>query len=195
MYELQPVCWEPSSSGNSRPAPLSPDVQPRSLLEAAGYHPSRRGGPHVRPGPQPPVPCGFLPRLSSCAPPRARRYLQPPLRSGAARLLPTRPDWPQSPGSGAGHHHPHSRRVHGGFLRTTLRLPCATPVTRPSPGLPARGRVARTTSPSKRCSPRRPPAGSAGPGALPAAAWGRGCAGFSAPGQPGARRAGRGARR
>lgn len=93
------------------------------------------------------------PRLSSCDPARARRYLQPPLLSGAARASPYfLADRPQVPGSGCGSpssRPPHSCRIPADY---TSRRPLGPHhVTSTRPAFPPEG------------GPRRPPAaGSAG---------------------------------
>lgn len=129
----------------------------------------------MRPGPQPPVPCRFpSPPLLLYPHLRARRYLQPPLRSrsGAAFSPPgLRPLLPV-PGLRA---RVTTILTPAAFMADFCRLhlpaaPAPLHVTRPSPGLPARERP-RTTSPSKL---RQPSGALPRPEvqvALPAAAW------------------------
>ena len=130
MYELSPcLLGTELKAGTHGPPRCPPTCSPGAcsrLLGTSprGAEPSRATGtpassPLQVPFPaSPPVP--HLGRGATCS------RLSAPERRG---LLPTPPQaGPSPPAPGAGHHHPHSRRVHGGFLRTTLPgCPCALP--------------------------------------------------------------------
>lgn len=148
----------------------------------------------MRPGPQPPVPCRFpsLPLLLCPTSGAALPAAASPLRSGAAfsprrlRLatvprLRARVTTILTPAAfmadSCGLHLPAASVP---FPRDQTLPPAFRPESNPGLRLPASAAAALGALPRPEVRV-----------ALPAVAWGRGCAGFSAPGQPYARRAGR----
>lgn len=150
------------------------------------------------PAPSPQPLAGPFPRFSPQAPIRARHYLQPPLPSRAARPSP-HPPAARPPGPGCGSGSPSSRPSRSCLSpadytsrrpprpRYVTLAPAFPPESGPELRLPASSAAALGPRPPPEVRVELPAAARFGAGG-----GCRGCAPFSAPGRPGARRARRG---